>query len=94
MLPERTRTRPGRVPTLPGLILEGVWSLLGPRRRLLDISWALLNASWAPLGRLLGPSGLVLGTFCISWLSRTSPTSILGASGLNFEGPGAAILSI
>ena len=47
MLPERTRTHRGRVPTLPGLILERVWGLLGPLGRLLVISWALLSASWA-----------------------------------------------
>ena len=89
MLPERTRTRPGRVPALPGLILEEVWSALGPLKRLLDISWALLNASWAPLGPLW--TGL-RHLLCASWLSRTSPTSILGASGANLDGPGAPVL--
>ena len=52
MLPKRTPTRPGRI---PGLILERVWGLLGPLRRLLVISWALLSASWVPLGHSWAP---------------------------------------
>ena len=78
MLPERAPTRLGRIPVLPGLILERVWGLLGPLGRLLDA----LGLLWIGLKRLL----------CASWLSRASPTSILGAPRTNFEGPEALVL--
>ena len=72
MLPERTPTRPGRIPVLPVLILKRVWDLLGALKRLLDLLGALerfLGASWT----LLGSSGLVLSVFCVHLGSRGRP---------------------
>ena len=69
---------------------------MGALGRLLGASWASLGRSWALLGRLLGARrpllvglGRLLGA---SWLLETSPTSILEASGTNFEGPRALML--
>ena len=89
MLSDRSRTWPGRVPGLAGLDFGGGVGSPG--------------ASWASLGHLLGALGRLLGSLgCLlaglghllgaSWLSGTAPTSILGASGTNFEGPKAPIL--
>ena len=51
-----------------------------------DLARCLYRGS---LGCLLAGLGHLLGA---SWLSGTAPTSILGASGTNFEGPKAPIL--
>ena len=92
MLPERARTCPGRVPVLPGLILERVWRLLGTLRRLLDIPWALLSASWAPLGRSWAPLDWSEASFVCIVALEDVPDRILEASGNNFDGPGTFVL--
>ena len=92
MLPERAPTRLGRIPVLPGLILERVWGLLGPRRRLLVISWALLSASWAPLGHSWAPLDWSEASFVCILALEDVPDLDFETSRTNFEGPGAPVL--
>ena len=53
MLPERSRTRSGRVPDLAGLDFGGGWGSPGP-------SWASLGRLLGALARFLGALGLLL----------------------------------
>ena len=92
MLPERSRTRPGSVPDLAGLDFGGVGGLPAPLERLSGISWALLGASWAPLRRSWAPLGWSWAPLGCILALRDVPDLDFGASGTNFEGPGAPIL--
>ena len=87
--PERVRDA---FRTLPGSILEGVKGLPAPLGRLLGVSWALLGASWAPLGRSWAPLGWSWAPLGCILALRDVPDLDFGASGTNFEGPGASIL--